>query len=160
MTELLTPADQFNLTLLNNIEDNIKCFPVQTYGPGEFAVSGAIECPYLIGKLYQTTMPIYLIELITDTTYEPIIVANDVYIPANEVLVFLGVERFYFQKNEFEDSFSVYTLRFLYGENIYFDLVPARFTDDDIDWSYLTSTNLSIYMKKVLKGSIELLGNP
>ena len=160
MTELLTPADQFNLTLLNNIEEDIKCFPVQTYGPGEQEIPGAVECPFLIGKLYRTIMPTYLIELIKDTTYEPMLIANDVYVPANEALVFLGVERYYFEKNEFEDSFSVYTLRFLYGENIYFDLVPARFTEDDLDWSYITNANISVYMKKVLRSSIELLEMP
>lgn len=159
MTEILTPADQFNITLLHNIEDEIKRFPVKTYGPGEQSFEDGIECPFVVGKLYKTTMTTYLIELTQDATYEPSTVAIDVQIPQDSVLIFLGVEKFFFEKNDYLDSFSVYTLRFLYGDSIYFDLVPARFTEDDLDWTYLTKSNLAIYMKKVLKGYLELLEN-
>ena len=79
MTEILTPADQFNLTLLNSLDDNVKCFPVKTYGPGEEPISGAVECPYTVGKLYKTITPTYLIELTTDAKYEPPTIAVDIF---------------------------------------------------------------------------------
>jgi len=152
MTGLLTPADQFNLTLLHNIEDNIIRFSVLTYGPNEEPYNGAIECPYNVGKLYKTAAPTYLINLSTNFLYEPNMVAEDILVPEESVLVFIGVERFFFEKTEYQDSFSIYTLRFLYEDNVYFDLVPARFNDDDMDWTYVTSANVSTYMKRVLKG--------
>lgn len=160
MTELLTPADQFNLTLLHNIEEEIKRTPVKTYGPGEEPTFDAVECPFIVGKLYKTIAPTYLIELLQDQKYEPPTVASDIVVPEDSILIFLGAEKYFFEKNEYLDSFSIYTLRFLYGDAVYFDLVPARFTEDDIDWSYVTTANLSIYMKKVLRGSIELLETP
>jgi hypothetical protein len=154
MTEVLTPADQFNLTLIHNMDDLLKKFPVPTYGPEEDPVYGAIECPYTVGKLYKTIAPTYLVQLTTDEKYEPATIAIDVLIPENEVLVFLGAERYFFQQNKFEDNFSIYTLRFLYQDAIYFDLVPARFTEDDLDWTYISNKNISFYMTKVLRGSI------
>lgn len=160
MTEILTPADQFNLTLIHNMDDMIRKYPVETYGPGEEFRYGAIECPYIVGKLYKTIAPTYLIQLTTDEKYEPATIAIDAFIPENEVLVFLGVERYFFQQNKFENNFSIYTLRFLYQDTIYFDLVPARFTEDDLDWTYITNQNISIFMKKVLRENIQPLENP
>ena len=57
MTQVLTPADQFNLTLLHNIEDSIIRFSVLTYGPGEEESDDAIECPYNVGKIYKVLAP-------------------------------------------------------------------------------------------------------
>ncbi len=155
MTEVLTPADQFNLTLIHNMDNLLTKYPVKTYGPGEENTLGAIECPYTVGKLYKTIAPTYLVQLVTDEKYEPATIAVDVLIPENEVLVFLGAERYFFQQNKFEDNFSIYTLRFLYQDTIYFDLVPARFTEDHIDWTYISNRNVAFYMTKVLKGTIE-----
>jgi hypothetical protein len=100
-----------------------------------------------------------LINLSNNLLYDPTTVAEDVYVPEDSVLVFLGVERFFFEKNEYLDSFSIYTLRFLFEDNICFDLVPARFDDDNIDWTYITGKNVSAYMKKVLRGNLQLLQN-
>ena len=159
MTELLTPADQFNITLLHHSEELIKRLPVATYGHGETPKKNSIECPFTIGKLYKTLNPIYLIELTQDAKYEPSTVANDVDVPQDSILIFLGVEKFFFEKNAYLDSFSIYALRFLYGDNIYFDIVPARFTEDDMDWTYVSNSNLATYMKKVLKGNLQLIEN-
>ena len=159
MTQVLTPADQFNLTLLHNIEDSIIRFSVLTYGPGEQPSDDAIECPYNVGKIYKVLAPTYLINLSNNLLYDPTTVAEDVYVPEDSILVFLGVERFFFEKNEYLDSFSIYTLRFLFEDNICFDLVPARFDDDNIDWTYITGKNVSAYMKKVLRGNLQLLQN-
>jgi len=159
MTQVLTPADQFNLTLLHNIEDSIIRFSVLTYGPGEQPSDDAIECPFNVGKIYKVLAPTYLINYPYMTFHEPTMLAEDIYIPEDSYLIFLGVERLLFEKNEYLDSFSVYILRFLYEDSIYFDIVPARFDEDDMDWTYLTIKNVSVFMKRVLRGNLQLVKN-
>ena len=159
MTELLTPADQFNLTLLHNLEDKLIRFAVESYGPNQEKYTEALSCPFTIGKLYQSVVELYLIKIVTKLEYEPSIVAEDVYVPTNSILMFMGIERFYFEKTAHEDSFSIYALKFLFEENVYYDLIPTRFNYDGFDWTDGTQQNVQHLMQKVLKNKLLLLEN-
>lgn len=159
MTEILTPADQFNLTLLHNIEDKFSRISVMTYGPDEEEMSNGISCPFKVGKLYQNLTDLYLIQLINKPSNDLAAVAEDVCVPANSILIFMGIERFYFEKVINEDSFSVYSLKFLYEDSIYYDLIPTRFNYDGFDWTEATQQNVQMIIKKVLIDKLLLLQN-
>jgi hypothetical protein len=159
MTELLTPADQFNLTLLHNLEDILNRFTVESYGPFQEKTKDGLSCPFTVGKIYQSVVELYLIKIITNLDYEPSLVAEDVYVPTNSILMFMGVERFYFEKTAHEDSFSIYALKFLFEENVYYDLIPTRFNYDGFDWTDSTQQNVQHIMEKVLKNKLISLEN-
>lgn len=160
MTELLTPADQFNLTLLHNFEDILNRFIVESYGPNQEKIPDALSCPFIIGKLYQSIFELYLIKITNNLNNDPHMMAEDVYIPTNSILMFMGIERFQFEKTARDDSFSIYALKFLFEENVYYDLIPTRFNYDGFDWTEATQQNVQHIMQKVLKNKLILLENP
>lgn len=163
MMELLTPAEQFNLTVLHNMEDKVFHYQIKSYGPNQEKIIDGISCPFIIGKLYQTMSDAYLIKFLPKNSsgdYNPeALTAEDVYMPANSIIIFMGVERFQFEKAVYDDSFSIYALKFLFEENIYYDLIPTRFNYDGFDWTHGTQQNVQHIMQKLLKNKLIMLEN-
>lgn len=158
MMELLTPAEQFNLTVLHNVEDTISRFSVKSYGPYQEKIPDGLSCPCVVGKLYQAINDIYVIRLITKSEFdEKAIIAEDAYVPTNSILMFMGIERFQFEKSIYDDSFSVYALKYLIDDKLYYDLIPTRFNYDGFDWTDGTQQNIQHIMQKMLKSKLLLL---
>lgn len=155
--ELLTPAEQFNLTVLHNVEDNINRFAVKSYGPNQEKISDGLSCPYVIGKLYQAVTDMYVIKFVAKSDFEKKLIAEDCYIPTNSILMFMGIERFQFEKAIYDISFSVYALKYLIDDHLYYDLIPTRFNYDGFDWTDGTQQNIQHIMQKKLKSKLLLL---
>lgn len=155
MMELLTPAEQFNLTILHNVENHINHFTVQSYGPNQEKISHGLSCPYVVGKLYQSITDIYVIKF--NTSLDIKLIAEDAYIPANSILMFMGIERFHFEKAIYHDGFSIYALKYLIDDQLYYELIPTRFNYDGFDWTYNTQQNVQYIIQKKLKNKLILL---
>lgn len=152
---VLTPADQLNIVILHNIEDQISRENVRSYGPDEDIIIDGFFCPFKVGKLYITIRDTYFIKILNTNLIEPEFFAEDEILDKDAVIIFLGIERFIINKNLAEgaipsdDSFSLYTLKFLYGDEYYHQLIPTKFTYDGVDWTYNTTTNIQTVLQHI-----------
>lgn len=154
--DMLTPADRFNLTILHNVEDKIIQTMISTHGPDEYD-SESMYCPYKIGKLYKTIRNLYFIKLCNAPLIEPLMFAEDHILQKDSIVVFLGIEQFFFIKNNIEDSFSLYMMKFLHGDQCYYELIPTRFNIKGYDWTYNSQDHFKTFLKNVNLIEMELL---
>ncbi len=147
--DMLTPADRFNLTVLHNVEDRVIQNMVPSYGPDEYDYENRMYCPYKVGKLYITKRNLYFIKLCITPLIEPLMFAEDHILQKDSILVFLGVEQFFFIKDNIEDSFSLYMMKFLNGDQCYYELIPTRFNINGFDWTYNSQDHIKTFLKNV-----------
>jgi hypothetical protein len=142
MDDILTPADQFNLTILHNFQDAISSELVASYGPDEDEIPNAFKCPYVIGKMYVALKPLCLIRIGLSIHLNPILLAEDYAVETDQILIFLGLERYNISKTNIDDSFFIYTCKFLSGDSACHQLIPTRFNYNGFDWT--GSTNIQV----------------
>lgn len=142
MDDILTPADQFNLTILHNFQDDISSELVASYGPDEDEIPNAFKCPYVIGKMYVALKSLCLIKIDSNNLLKPILLAEDYIVEYDQIIIFLGLERYNISKSNIDDSFFIYTCKFLSGDSICYQLIPTRFNYNGFDWT--GSTNVQV----------------
>lgn len=140
MDDILTSADQFNLTILHNFEDPIFTESVLSYGPDEDKLPNAFQCPYVVGKMYLALEPLWLINITLTKHLKPI--AEDYLVQAERILIFLGLERFNISNLSVEDSFFIYTCKFLCEDITCHQLIPTRFNYNGFDWTETTNIHV------------------
>lgn len=160
MSSIFTQADHLNLIFIHYQDRQVTLIPVRTHSHNEHGLRKSIRCPYKIGTLYSAITTINMVTLHHNSLVdipinaEPELLATDVLIPADSMIMFLGLELI-----EFEDKLNrkngLYVLKFLMEETICYYYISVNFKFNNGVWTNDSNLHVENLLVSVLKNAIK-----